>query len=46
MIDQTPFSENLPQPLFACLKTGKGYQRGVIPPFEKGRRGGILQQIL
>ena len=23
------------RPLFACLKTGKGYQRGGIPPFCK-----------
>jgi hypothetical protein len=46
IIDETPFSGNLPPPLFACLTTGKGYQRGAIPPFGKGRRGGILQQIL
>jgi hypothetical protein len=37
IIGRTPFSENLPQPLFACLTTGKGYQREVIPPFGKGR---------
>jgi len=41
IIEKTYFSENLPQPLFACLKTGKGYQRGEIPPFCKGRGGGI-----
>jgi len=35
--------ENLPLPLFACLKTGKGLpKRGIVPPFGKGRSGGIL----
>jgi ribosomal protein L37AE/L43A len=41
IIQKTCSAGNLPYPLFACPKTGKGYQRGGIPPFCKGREGGI-----
>ena len=40
--EKTCCSENLPSPLFACLKTGKGCQRGVIPPFGKRKEGFIF----
>jgi hypothetical protein len=46
IVEKTCSSENLPSPLFACPKTGKGCQRGVIPPFGKGREGGIYLQCL
>jgi hypothetical protein len=45
IIEQTYCPENLPYPLFACPKTGKRYQRGGIPPFCKGRGGGIYSNV-
>jgi len=37
IIEKTYISENLPLPLFSCLKTGKRLPKRGIPPFAKGR---------
>jgi hypothetical protein len=37
IVEETYCCENLPQPLFACLKTGKRVPKRGIPPF--GRQG-------
>jgi hypothetical protein len=42
IIEHTYCPENLPYPLFACLKTGKGYQRGEYLPFVKGGEEGFI----
>jgi hypothetical protein len=45
IIEKTYYSENLPYPLFACLKTGKGYQRGEFFPFAKGGRRDLIVSV-